>query len=660
MPSLRPAPMKKVNAVFMEDAREEVLRKLKELGIFQFSDIYALGDVEHASPGDIRLKASDLLAKVEDITAVLSERVDEETISSVGTVRVEEGDPYEIFGEADEKLFVVGEKVMDKSARLEKISVEREELLELEERLIVFDKLNLNPTDVGGLRSMRAIVGLVPAKELKDLEEGIKGVSREIVLSTAPVDKKIAGIILLFFNQHEVDVSGVLRLHRFEEIKVPLRFQTSIKEAKEKMDAELKSLDEEEEKINKDLAEIGSENIPDFLRLRELLSIEKYLDESNRFLGKTQRTFAFTGWAPADRAEEVADIVREASKGVCHIKVRHPMRDEKPPTLITNPPQAEPLELLIDTYGAPNYGEIDPTMLITITFPILFGLMFGDVGQGAMIFLTGILLGFKLDLGDEIRKLGRILVLCGITAVFFGFMYGSIFGLEGAHIEHYFGFEFHPMWLNPMESTPTLIAFTLRLGVVLLIAGIILNIINEMSHKRYADIVVSPFGIPGVWIFVAGYLLVSKHGVDIISLFKDVLIVPGILLPVFVMGIGEHKVSGLSLPMSFFEAFDNLIRFVVNSISYIRLMALAVVHGALNMIMVTIMELMPPGTLGTGGKIAIFVVGNLAIFVLEMFVSFIQTLRLHYYEWFSKFYAGDGKRFIPFRVLRQYTSIGGE
>ncbi|MEE9594632.1 MAG: V-type ATPase 116kDa subunit family protein, partial [Candidatus Hydrothermarchaeales archaeon] len=208
--------------------------------------------------------------------------------------------------------------------------------------------------------------------------------------------------------------------------------------------------------------------------------------------------------------------------------------------------------------------------------------------------------------------------------------------------------------------TSTLIGFALRLGVFLLIAGCVLNIINEASHKRYADIIVSPFGLPGIWLLLAGYYLVSKHGVDVTALIHDILIIPGVLLPFFTLAIGEHYVSKLSLPMAFFEAFDNLSRFLVNSISYIRVMALAVVHGALNMIMVTIMELMPPGVVGTTAKVLIFVAGNLAILVLEMFVSFIQTLRLHYYEWFSKFYAGDGKRFIPFQVIRKYTSLGGE
>jgi V/A-type H+-transporting ATPase subunit I len=89
-------------------------------------------------------------------------------------------------------------------------------------------------------------------------------------------------------------------------------------------------------------------------------------------------------------------------------------------------------------------------------------------------------------------------------------------------------------------------------------------------------------------------------------------------------------------------------------------MALAVVHGALNMIMVTIMDMMPASGLGAAAKILIFAAGNIGIFVLEMFVSFIQTLRLHYYEWFSKFYSGDGRRFIPFQVVRKYTSLGGE
>jgi V/A-type H+-transporting ATPase subunit I len=652
--------MKKVSAIFMEDAKDEVLRQLKELGIIEFSDIYTLGDLDPGAPGEVRAKATELLNKVESIIEVLEERVEPRSLENISRLPVVEGDPRELFREVEEKIFVVGEKVMDKSSRLEKIAGERDELLELKEKLAVLAKLNISPKEIAGLRDLRVIVGIVSVKEVKELEAGLKGISHELIFHSTPLDKKLAAIVTLFFKEREVDVSRVLRLHRIEEIHIPLRFQMTLEEAKEKIDRELESLDGEDEEINNELAEIGSKELPDFLRLRELLDIEKFVDESNRFLGRTKRTYVFTGWSPADRVKEVKEIVEKASSGVCSVSIEDPRKDEKPPTLLLNPPQAKPLELLTDTYGAPSYGEIDPTLFLAFTFPIIFGLMFGDIGQGAMILLTGYLLGFRVDLGESARKLGRILILCGITAVFFGFMYGSIFGLEGEHMKHYLGFELHPLWLNPMESTMSLIVFALTLGVFLLISGCVLNIINDISNKHYKEILVSPFGIHGIWLLTAGYIIVSRHGVDVSAIIHDIMIVPGVLLPFITLGLGEHYVSKLSLPMAFFEAFDNISRFLVNSISYIRVMALAVVHGALNMIMVTIMDMMPASGLGAAAKILIFAAGNIGIFVLEMFVSFIQTLRLHYYEWFSKFYSGDGRRFIPFQVVRKYTSLGGE
>ncbi len=660
MRKLRPVQMKRVSAIFLEDAKEEVLRKLKELGIIEFADIYALGDVDHATPGETRAKAADLLTKIEGLLEILDERADAKAMKSVGKVKVEDGDPRELFHEAEEKLFSIGEKVTSKSARLEDISKEEEELLELKDKLDVLATLKVNPSDTGGLRNMHIIVGVAAGKELRELEEGLKGVSPEIMFHSASLDTKNAGVIVLFPRDREVDVSRVLRLHRFEEIRIPPRFQIPLADATKKAEDDTKSLEAEKEKLEAELREIAAKETPDLLRLRELLGIEKFLEEANKFLGKTKRTYVFTGWSPADRAQEVVEIVKKASDGICSVAIEDPKREEKPPTLLANPPQVKPMELLIDTYGVPSYTEIDPTMFVAITFPILFGLMFGDIGQGILILLTGFLLGYKIDMGASVRKLGRILVLCGITATFFGFMYGSVFGLEGERIEHYLGFELHPLWLNPIEDTAMLMSFALRLGVFLLIAGCAINILNEVSHHRYIDIFVSPYGLPGVWILLGGTFLVSKHGVDIFSLIRDIRIIPGVLLPFLLLGFGEHYVSKISLPMAFFEAWDNLSRYLVNSLSYIRVMALAIIHGALNMIMVTIMEMMPASTVGTAAKVVIFVVGNLGIFIVEMFVSFIQTLRLHYYEWFSKFYAGDGKRFIPFKVIREYTSLGGE
>jgi V/A-type H+-transporting ATPase subunit I len=123
------------------------------------------------------------------------------------------------------------------------------------------------------------------------------------------------------------------------------------------------------------------------------------------------------------------------------------------------------------------------------------------------------------------------------------------------------------------------------------------------------------------------------------------------------MVIGEWRVTRISIFWSAFETYENLTRYLVNSISFVRVVILAIIHEALSSMMVMAMGMMPPTIYGFLIKSVIFIIGNIFIFTIEMFVSFIQTLRLHYYEWFSKFYSGGGKRFNPFKALRRYTYI---
>jgi V/A-type H+-transporting ATPase subunit I len=182
--------------------------------------------------------------------------------------------------------------------------------------------------------------------------------------------------------------------------------------------------------------------------------------------------------------------------------------------------------------------------------------------------------------------------------------------------------------------------------------------VNHVSHRKYSEAIFSPLGVMGLWILWGGASLVMKHGVDIFALVGDTkTICVAILAPFTLIALAVKYVDKHSLFWGFYEAYDNLTRFLFNSISYIRVIVIAVIHAALCMMMTTIMAMFPATALGIAMKSIIFLIGNLIIFVMEAFISFVQTLRLHYYEFFSKFYEGQGSKFSPFKVMRKYTFL---
>ncbi len=224
-------------------------------------------------------------------------------------------------------------------------------------------------------------------------------------------------------------------------------------------------------------------------------------------------------------------------------------------------------------------------------------------------------------------------------------------------MKRYLGFELHPILFNPFVDIQVAINFSMYMGLILLTFGCLISIVNDIHERKYLEILVEPDGIPGIWILWGGYYLLTKHGLQIFSIFADPYILITSVVPFLVIWFGEWKFTKLPFAMALIEAVDNFLRYIINSISHIRIVIMAIMHAALSLVMVIGMDNMPQTFIGGIGTVIIFLTGNAIILFVETFISFIQTLRLHYYELFSKFYKGEGRFFSPFKVIRGYTYI---
>jgi V/A-type H+-transporting ATPase subunit I len=659
---LKPVSMKKVSAVILEEKKESVLRELKERGLIQFIDASGSDDfkdleLKSAAPSWVRVEASELISRVNNILdafkflkkdrSILKDLLPEE----VSKAPVTELPPTTFFEEMEGRVHPIEEKVKEITGKLEELKREKEELEGAREGVALIKKLRVSPKDLYGYRTLRVVAGLLPKRELQHLTADIDKLGMDYLFFHAEADKKNDVALIAYFKEHEVEVNKILRMRRFEELQFPIRFRAdSLEEAEAKIKEGLELVAKEEGELLKKLADIEENEKMNLLRMKESLQIEKYLDETNQFFGKTNKTYLLKGWVPHNFVDEVRDVITRSSDGYCNISVKEPLKGEEPPTLLRNPNFATPVELLTNTYGIPGYHKIDPTLMMTVSFPVMFGFMFGDVGQGLVLTLIGFLIGFYLKLEKTYRKFGRIIFYCGITATIGGFLYGSVFGIEGEHLKHYFGFELHPLWLSPLHSTQTLITFALVVGLVQLSLGCFLNIANHIRHNPL-EAIFTPWGVVGLWLFWGGAFLVNKHGSDVFALVGDKTIIPAVLVPLIIIAIGVKYAEETSLGWGIYASYEAVTRYLFNSISYIRVIALAIVHAALSSVMVMFMVQFPVAT------IPIFILGNLLIFVMEAVISFIQTLRLHYYEWFSKFYEGRGTGFKAFQVMRKYTFL---
>ncbi len=672
---VRPRSMKKLEALVLAEHKDEVLRVIKDTGAVHFinlsEDAETLGSLESAGAGWFRVEAAEYLSRIENILEALRQ-VHQAEVDSLGELEpvarklpVVDEEVKRVFEEIDEKLFFLGERVGSLNTRLSEIRKEREELRGHRETLSKLELMGIGPKDMRALKHVSLFLGTMPAEEVESFTKELAEITDMYLMESKRLDKKHVLLLVGVLSRYEVEVSRALRLRRFEELSIPLRLiPYSLEDAKRLLQEQAERLEREEREVLEELRKIAEAEMASLLRYQMFLSAAKRVDEANLNMLRTRKTYVFSGWVPEERMEEVRRAIEDATKGACVVSFREPEEHELPPTLIRNPPVTKPLEALTTTYGIPNYREIDPTSIVALTFPFIFGFMFGDIGQGLVLVLAGLYVGFRVRrFGEKGRKLGRTLVLCGIMATFMGFVYGSMFGLEAeaAHgespMQKYLGFTVEPLKVPLLDrffegallASPDRIMravyFSIYLGVLLLILGMVLNLINHAIQRELKHALLSPFGVPGIWALLGGsYIVFVKKSFSIPH------VLGGVLLPVLLVFLHLLLVERQGMLVSAIETFENSMKYLTNTLSFLRITIIGVVHAALSMMMVQAMFALGDSLLNPA-VLLVFIAGNVLIIVMEAFISFVHTLRLHFYEIFSKFYRANGVLFSPLRIM---------
>ena len=320
----------------------------------------------------------------------------------------------------------------------------------------------------------------------------------------------------------------------------------------------------------------------------------------------------------------------------------------KCPTLLKNNWFARPFELFVEMYSLPQYDDFDPTFFLAITYCLLFGIMFGDMGQGILLMILGFLLEKK---GKLFGVIGRV----GITSTIFGFLFGSVFGNESAlNPIHQSLFHVREKLFDVMDNsnTMTLLMGAMLVGAVLILCSMALNIYNNSKHKRWGEVLFSQNGIAGFVLYM--YALIAAAGM--LTGCYSILNLPGILIcvviPVICFLMKEplsnavmHKPVtpqegwGGYITQNIFEVLEIMLSFVTNSMSYLRVGGFVLSHAGMMLVVMTLAKMTG------GGSLFVVIFGNLFVMVLEGLVVGIQSLRLEYYEMFSRYYNGGGRKY---------------
>ncbi|MGB4661295.1 MAG: V-type ATPase 116kDa subunit family protein [Mobilitalea sp.] len=434
----------------------------------------------------------------------------------------------------------------------------------------------------------------------------------------------------------------------FERVKLPNAYEGTPEESYNSISKKIAEINIELDAV---YAEINSRlnNMSDQLIIAHntITTLSKNFDVRKmaaltREKSKDDVFYIICGWITEKDSIALLEEVSKDSLVYCVCDDGKSDINKKPPTKLKNLKLFKPFEMFIKMYGLPAYNEIDPTSFVAITYSIIFGIMFGDVGQGLCLVIGGLLL-YKI----KHMSLAAIIALAGVFSTIFGFVYGSVFGFEDW---------LDPLWLSPRENVMTVLLTAVGFGVFLILLSMVLNIINGIKAKDWSRVLFDTNGVSGllfyIMLIVCVLLVVSGKGLPAAIIMAVFFGVPLILMffkePLTHLIEKKKKIfpenKGMFFVESFFELFEVLLSYLTNTISFLRVGAFALSHAA----MMGVVMLLSGADSGNGNMVVI-IFGNIFVAGLEGLIVGIQVLRLEYYEMFSRFYKGTGKEFKPYK-----------
>lgn len=455
--------------------------------------------------------------------------------------------------------------------------------------------------------------------------------------------------IAFYIKQYKQEITQLLKSLNWQKIVIPKAFIGSIKEIKDKLSNEIQTLENEINNIESKMSKNKEENILLLNKVYTRVKLESKIHELRQQIIHGENIIIFNAWVREKDVNKIEEIVQNITdKYVVMARKPSELPDKLvPPTLLKNNWFYKPFESIVKLYGLPASNELDPTPFLAITFCLMFGIMFGDLGQGFVYFLAGLLFLYKKS-----ETIGGVLTRLGISSMIFGLVYGSFFGIEDIPILE------HIRLITPLESSSILIILLMGIifGIVMLTVSYLFGVINYIKKKDLQEALFGKNGVAG-YLFFASLILTALSVTKIVNLSINTSLLfmgTSILLMIFKEPLTNlllkkrpliHGAKSEYYIESGFEGIETILSTLSNAISFIRVGAFALNHAGLFLAFLVISELMPNVAL----KFLILLIGNILILVLEGLVVFIQGLRLQYYEMFSKYFSGNGIEYKPIK-----------
>lgn len=678
--------MQRFRAVVLQSDRDAVISSLHEAGIVQLREVSGVNLTRRAISEEL-LRISTLIGELRDYQSFLD-------LSHLmkSPVSVEEVGYGQVLRSAEKIVKKLEPKVNALKQKFNEIEKEKQDLLE---KLRALDSLRDVEIPLKYLRStdeILVITGRISDEKLQDFfrsaKESLGG--KIFIRAFGAADKRV--VVCACRKKDQYKILPLIYRYDVETIEIP-PFEEPASIAIKSLSLRLKEIDREKSNLKGEIGKLAKKVAKDVNCTLELLEVQRDRLECGKIFGYTDMTLVMEGWIPAKELAKLEKIFFEATKDRFILRIYRPedIEVEKVPVELENPALAADFEYVTEMYGLPKYNEVDPTPFVSITFPLFFAICLGDAGYGIIL---GLLMASNvLFFKDFPKKLKRLMITCSVFTVFAGFMMGGWFGdlLAGIHPI------FQAHWVSPLVGVGPiwLLKLSLFIGVLHLIlafgfAGALKDFYNRdwksLIFKKIAYVFLT-IGFFGLVFCLLGLSLESfginyvfpKMGMfqafnpftpssSVVSFFRFSFYI-GLAMGIVGAVLTGEKVSGkVGGPIN---VIYSIVSLTADVVSYSRLMALGMASGVIAFLInyiirftyeslfpkqLTVFSAIFAGVL-LMGLVAAFVVGHAFNMFISTLGGFIHTTRLHFAEFFGKFYESGGEKFTPFKVKRKFTKI---
>lgn len=666
------SPMKLLTAVALDTDSDAIARELLSLGALELVSIKELsGDwsskLARVEPRINLARLGEMRKRTEGFMAMAAPPIARPRIDPSAPVV-----PVDL--EATEKrLDAMAAEVNGLRERQKDLQDEVMKLDEIRRQIVAFGDLKTGAAASSSYSFLSIKAGLLPADKADGLHaalEGIPSVSLPSAKASGAAAGEPVGVVLVFLKRDAQRVEPVLERLGWEDARLPESTGEGNEQALRSLDTKIEALKAKQAACVGELGAYFTAHGGGLADLWTTLRSGELIAKVRSTFSRTDRTVLFSGWIPAEKAGPVESGIRKVAAGGCSVEWLEPHEGEATtipvPVEMRNPEFLKPFEGLVRNFAVPEYGSVDPTPFVAVAYLCMFGLMFGDAGHGLVVALVGILGLARAKKTGKPDSLYRIMLYCGGSAIVTGILFGS-----------YFGFKlFPPLWFDyhgvvngqdasgSVQNVYDILGITIRFGMIVMFVGLAINWVNLFRKKEWFRLLLDKAGLLGGWIYGAGawvafyYVDHNYREFPPVSLLALMLGLPTIVLafkaPLEFLLHGRHEGKRFKpgLVVDFVmewivEILEIYSGYLANTLSFMRVAGLGIAHVSLVTAFFQIARMITPEGPYSIPAILILVLGNVLIIALEGLSAGIQSLRLNYYEFFSKYFNGTGKAYRP-------------